>query len=182
MNPTNYPPSPDQYNDWFKSFDHRAQVTYLALCQHFGLAEQEELEQRYAFHDQIQFTNQALDHVHQYFQESLVELQQYRELDEHLVATFENKFNNARNRLSEVLEEVANVPVPAFKFIEDEPMLKDFLLETAIIRGGSNVIGQYWLTKLSEQISTALNRSNRLYHKSLGNLIRLQEEVEGVVR
>ena len=46
-----------------------------------------------------------------------------------------------------------------------------------VIRGGRNIFSESWINNLGAQVGTATSRAGRLYHKSLGNLIALQEKI-----
>ena len=168
----------NQYNGWFKNFDEQSQLIYFALVNHFALPEKAAYFRRSQFHKTLQITQQALVDTNDLYQNCLYELQQYAEFDEPLIRTFEGKLNKIRNKLAEILEgEGTQLTIPKFKFIEEEPKLAAFLLEKNLIKGGSNVFRERWIRVLGEQLNTTLNRANRLYHKSLGNLITMQEVI-----
>ena len=98
------------------------------------------------------------------------------QLDEGDVLRFEGSFNHYQKILNEVVEEAREVLMPSFEYVE-EGYLKDFLLEGNVIRGGSNLLNNTWISKFSEQLNTVLSRTRRLYFKSLGKIIKMQEAV-----
>ena len=166
-----------QYNGWFKNFDEQVQLVHFALVNHFELPEKAEYLLRSHFHKELQATQQHLVEINGLFQNCMYELQQYSQFDEELVYTFESKLNHIRDQLAKAMEDVHNLTVPPFKFIENEPKLVDFLLDKKVIRGGRNVFSESWINSLGTQVGTTTSRAGRLYHKSLGNLIALQEKI-----
>lgn len=172
----------NQYQDWFKQFDEQVQLVHFGLVNHFDLSEKEEYLNRSQFHKDLQSTFQQLSEVQGQLQNCVMEIQQYTQFDEDLVFQFESKLNKIRTQFVQILDEVDNLTIPPFKFIENEPKLKAFLLDREVILGGGNILTERWISKIGEQIGTANNRASRLFHKSVGNLIVVQERIVAQVK
>lgn len=166
----------DQYNGWFKTFDETTHLLHLALMQHQQLPEKEAYLKRCDFHNRIQSYYFMLEETQTGFQQTLKEAIGMGQLDEGDVLRFEGSFNHYQKILNEVVEEAREVLMPSFEYVE-EGYLKDFLLEGNVIRGGSNLLNNTWISKFSEQMNTVLSRTRRLYFKSLGKIIKMQEAV-----
>jgi hypothetical protein len=77
-----------------------------------------------------------------------------------------------------VLRDASELDMPAMKNFEEGDRLADFLLNEDIVKElpESYVKGK-WIGKLLTQLELVKNRSARLHFKSLGGILRLQEEI-----
>ena len=169
----------DQNEAWFKAFDERALKIHLAMLNDGALAAKQEYLERYEFQQLLTRIAFGLQHAKNQFDELIQSIIAEKELTAEQVYWYESELSACRNLAAEVLDLAGDRVIPKLEYLKDRPHLRPFLLEGDLVRGGSNLINQTWLTKLSGQLSGAIQKSARLYNKSMGALIKFQERFAG---
>lgn len=168
----------EQYQNWFKDFDERVIHVHMAMLFFQKMPVRKEYFKRCHFHRSVQKYNQTLQEIHAKFQEIMGELMQKDELSEYEVDAAERDITElCQGPLATIVQESSNLPMPRFENMDDYGDLGAFLYQGQIIRGGSNLLNETWINKFSEQLSTVQSRCKRVYFKSLGKLISLQEDI-----
>lgn len=169
----------EQHETWFKAFDERALKTHLAMLNDGALAAKQEYVERYEFQQLLTRITIGLQQAKNHFDGLIQSIVAEKELTEEQVHWYESELSACRNFATEVLNLAGDQVIPVLEYLNDRPLLRRFLLEGDLIRGGSNLINQTWVSKFTEQLSGAIQKSARLYNKSLGALIKFQEQFAG---
>lgn len=166
----------EQYDGWFKAFDEKSFYLYLAMILEKNLPHKADYLHRCAFHNRIQQYYLAVDGAKGDFNNILQEMMAHGQMQPQDVLAYEQRLDVCRQTLGAVVEEAKEVELPVFEYMEGGK-LKDYLLEGRVIMGGRNLINSTWLNKFSEQLNAVQSRARRIYFKSLGRIIKLQEEI-----
>jgi hypothetical protein len=84
----------------------------------------------------------------------------------------------ARSALKKTLREARELDMPAMKNFEEGDRLADFLLDQDVIAElPETYIKGRWIEKLLRQLDQVMSKAKRLHFKSLGGILKLQEEI-----
>ncbi len=165
-------------DEWFHSLDRRAYLVFVQMAYRVNTDWYYELINRYHFHMAIQniyrlardSESKAAFHASMLFEQD--------DPDSDDVVELMHVLRDARKALKKVLRDASELDMPAMKNFEEGDRLADFLLNEDIVKElpESYVKGK-WIGKLLTQLELVKNRSARLHFKSLGGILRLQEEI-----
>lgn len=168
----------EKMDEWFHSLDRRVYLVCVQMAYRVDHAHYFDLINRYRFHLAVQGfyksarTHQARAHVawntvagtEQLHPDDFVELM--------------HVMRDARAALRKILRAARELDLPAMKNFEEGDRLADFLLDEDIVKElPETYVKGKWVFKLLTQLDQVMSKSARLHAKSLGGILRLQEEV-----
>jgi hypothetical protein len=137
-----------------------------------------DLINRYRFHMTIQGIYRAASHqydeafIHFYI---LTAVQQPME---GLFDEVQSVLREARSTLKKLIREARTIEMPAMKHFGEGERLSDYLLDREVVREmPRSMIKANLVMKLLDQLQRVRNRSGRLHGKSMGGILKLQEEI-----
>ena len=171
----------DEYGEWFASFDRRVYLVYMQMALALpDPSSYRELHDRYQFHLPLQKLNKKANdnrckvetYVEMLFQSTKDTLTQ------DLLTEAMSEFRSARKTLRDILREACEMKMPMLKNFTGDESLDEFLLDEKLVKElPEDYVKLDWIRKLYDQINQVLNKSARLYYKSVGNILALQEKV-----
>ena len=168
----------DKADEWFHSLDRRVYLVFVQMAYRVKDDYYYELINRYRFQLAIQnFYKSARKHGSLAFvtinlhggggpiaEDDFIELM-------HIL-------REARSALRKILRDAKELDLPAMKHFEEGDRLADFLLDEEIVKElPETYIKGKWLDKLLRQLGQVMNRTSRLHGKSLGGILKMQEEI-----
>ncbi len=168
----------DKCDEWFHSLDRRAYLVFVQMAYRVNNEIYYELINRYRFHMAIQ-SMYKMARYHQgrshFFFELCASGQPVAQDD---FIELMHVLREARSALKKVLREARELDMPAMKNFEEGDRLGDFLLSEDLIKElpESYVKGK-WVDKLLRQLDQVRAKSARLHFKSLGGILRYQEDI-----
>ena len=168
----------EKCDEWFHSLDRRAYLVFVQMAYRVNNEIYYELINRYRFHMAIQ-SMYKMARYHQgrshFFFELCASGQPVAQDD---FIELMHVLREARSALKKVLREARELDMPAMKNFEEGDRLGDFLLSEDLIKElpASYVKGK-WVDKLLRQLDQVRAKSARLHFKSLGGILRYQEDI-----
>ncbi len=168
----------EKCDEWFHSLDRRVYLVFVQMAYRVKDEYYYELINRYRFHLAIQvFHKSARKHgslamvmwsIHTnsegIAQDDFIELM--------------HVLREARSALRKIIRDAKELDLPAMKHFEEGDRLADFLLDEEIVKElPETYVKGKWLDKLLKQLDKVMSRTARLHGKSLGGLLRMQEEI-----
>jgi Zn-dependent protease with chaperone function len=168
----------EKADEWFHSLDRRVYLVFVQMAYRVRDDYYYELINRYRFQLAIQnFYKSARKHGSLAFvtinlhsgggpiaEDDFVELM--------------HVLREARSALRKILRDAKELDLPAMKHFEEGDRLADFLLDEEIVKElPETYVKGKWLDKLLRQLGQVMNRTSRLHGKSLGGILKLQEEI-----
>jgi hypothetical protein len=139
-----------------------------------------DLKSRYKFHLPLQNLNRDASDSYEkmdYFA-NLLFTEAPNQIPQDLIAEAMHVFRQARKSLKEILRHAREMDIPMLKHFTGTEALDEFLLnETLIKELPEDFVQVRWLQKLDRQLGQVLKKSARLYFKSMGNILALQEQI-----
>jgi Zn-dependent protease with chaperone function len=168
----------EKADEWFHSLDRRVYLVFVQMAYRVNEAHYYELINRYRFQLAIQrFYQTARKHGSLAFVMWNLHMGTERLASDDFIELM-HVLREARSALRKILRDAKELDLPAMKHFEEGDRLADFLLDEDIVKElpESYVKGK-WLDKLLKQLGKVMNRTSRLHGKSLGGLLKLQEEI-----
>ncbi|QEL14530.1 M48 family metallopeptidase [Limnoglobus roseus] len=168
----------DKSDEWFHSLDRRVYLVFVQMAYRVNNELYFELINRYRFHMTIQgFYKSARMHqgrahvtwnmfagAEQLGQDDFIELM--------------HVLREGRSALRKIVRAAKELDMPAMKNFEEGDRLADFLLDEDIVKElPETYVKGKWVQKLMVQLDKVMSRSARLHGKSLGGILRLQEDI-----
>ncbi len=167
--------------EWFKSFDRRVYLVYMQMAQRLKDPERaKELRNRYKFHLPLQDLNKrAYQHQDKLeFYHNQLFNRNPEHLTQDLVSEAFYEFRQARKGLKQILRDASEMNMPMLKNFTGDEALDEFLLDEPLIKElPEEYVDTKWLGKMWRQLGQVLKKSARLYFKSMGNILAMQEQV-----
>jgi Zn-dependent protease with chaperone function len=170
-----------EHLDWLASFDRRVYLVYMQMAKRLETDElYADLKSRYKFHLPLQNLNRDASDSYEkmdYFA-NLLFTEAPNQIPQDLIAEAMHVFRQARKSLKEILRHAREMDIPMLKHFTGTEALDEFLLnETLIKELPEDFVQVRWLQKLDRQLGQVLKKSARLYFKSMGNILALQEQI-----
>ncbi len=168
----------DKCDEWFHSLDRRVYLVYVQMAYRVTDAYYYELINRYRFQLAVQRFYQS---ARKHFAVTMVTWHLFTETDRPSEDDFielMHVLRESRSALRKILRDAKELDLPAMKHFEEGDRLADFLLDEEIVKElPETYVKGKWLDKLLRQLNTVMNRTARLHGKSLGGILKLQEEI-----
>jgi Zn-dependent protease with chaperone function len=168
----------ERSTEWFDSLDRRAYLVFVQMAYRVGNEYYYDLINRYRFHLAVQGMFKAARH-HQ-AEASVSANGVFGSDNPHPDDVMElmHTLRAARAALKKILREARELDLPAMKNFDEGDRLADFLLDQDIVPElPETYVKGKWVGKLLGQLDQVMSRCNRLHFKSLGGILRLQEEI-----
>lgn len=168
----------EKANEWFSSLDRRAYLVFVQMAYRVHNDLYYELVNRYRFHMAVQgmyksaryHSGKATFYCNMVLSQEQVHPDDFVELMHVL--------REARSALKKILREARELDMPAMKNFEEGDRLADFLLDQDIVPElPETYVKGKWIDKLLRQLDQVMSKAARLHFKSLGGILRLQEEI-----
>jgi Zn-dependent protease with chaperone function len=168
----------DAADEWFHALDRRAYLVHVQMAYRVQESLYFDLINRYRFHMAVQgIFRSARHHADQAYIHFTV-LAGLKEVTSDLFAEVRGVLRDARANLRRVLREAKAINMPAMKHFAEGERLADYLLDQELVRElPESVIRGRWVGKLMDQLETVKTRAARLHGKSLGGILKLQEQI-----
>lgn len=168
----------EKADEWFHSLDRRVYLVFVQMAYRVNDDYYYELINRYRFQLAIQNFYQLARH-HGSLAIVLWNLHLGTEqIGEDDFIELMHVLRDARAALRKIIREAKELDLPAMKHFEEGDRLADFLLDEEIVKElPETYIKGKWLNQLLRQLGTVMNRTSRLHGKSLGGILKLQEEI-----
>jgi hypothetical protein len=169
------------HNEWFSSFDRRVYLVYMQMAKKLpDDVKYKELRNRYKFHLPLQDLNKRA-----FEQQEKVELfydmlfnRAPDQVTHDLITEAMHAFRKARKGLKEILRDARDMDIPMLKNFTGQEALDEFLLDETLIKElPEEYVDTRWVKKMYLQLGQVLKKSARLYFKSLGNILAMQEQI-----
>ncbi|MDX2003241.1 MAG: M48 family metalloprotease [Chitinophagales bacterium] len=164
----------EPYFEWFKPFDEKILAIHIAMAAKQPAAQQELLD-RYKFQNLIIKLQQQILEIQNHLFEDINSLRSLTQVTESDLASHNMRFKSRLKELTTLLNSTNNVLIPALKNMDQNTSLRSFLAKE-IVKEPSQGTFQ-WVNDLAAQLQEIKSRLDRLYHKSLGNILTLQEQI-----
>ncbi len=160
---------------WNAVFDEKMFVVHALLVR--GVPElTDEFRHRYAFHLELQSLLEQGQQVQEDIQSTVNRLVSVGLTEEHQ-AGFAWAFYEARLKLAGVLARADELPPPAFSNTVAGQSLGQYLLAEPVTEVYQDSVDGDQVNALINETGTVLNRLRRMYFKSLGGILKLQQDV-----
>ncbi|KZS40969.1 hypothetical protein AWE51_24530 [Aquimarina aggregata] len=159
---------------WFEDFDKKVFASTYAIA---TPEKKEELLLRYRFQFEFQKYHKAFIDIQNEFHLKINEINTIGNLSESEVSNFARKFNMLYNQTTEALKEVDVLRLPPMNNTKHISSLKDHLLDEDVEFISSATLDGPKLNSFLMQLENIIAKSKRLYFKSLGNILKLQETI-----
>ncbi len=174
----------EDHNEWFVTLDRRVYLVYVQMSYRVNHDLYFELVNRYRFHMAVQGIYNIISDR---YSEADFNMRCLNALDSmNVTMDVRNSFveevlsslREARSAMKKVLREAKAINMPAMKNFEEGERLADFLLDEDLIsEGADDRASGKWINKLFRQLGQIRRKSSRLFFKSLGQILSLQENV-----
>ena len=159
---------------WYQEFDKKVFAAMYALS---TPEQKEELLLRYRFQFDFQKYHRSFIGIQNQFHVKIDEINAIGSLDENQASTYAGQFNTFHNQLITLLKEVDVLKLPPMNNTKHILSLKEHLLTENLVFIPSNTLDGQKLNAILIQLEGIIAKSKRLYFKSLGNILKLQEHI-----
>jgi Zn-dependent protease with chaperone function len=161
---------------WYARFDEKMFVIHALLVR--GLPELAgEFKHRYTFHLELQSTLKRVRQVQEDLQETVGKIIAVGQLTEENQLGFAAELYQARLRVAAALSRAGELTPPAFSNAVTGQSLGQYLLGEPLTEVYQQSVDGTQINTLIEQTGTVLERLKRMYFKSLGGILHLQQDV-----
>jgi Zn-dependent protease with chaperone function len=166
---------------WLENLDRKVfLIYYQSALEAQRPAEAEELAQRYRFHLELQQIYWELSGPSANVEGLLQFLSRNAQLTEDEFLVMRDLLRQAHAALARALERAAKLTLPALLNFQAGESLHAFLLTRPLVRPlkprAQRITGK-WLRQLMQQLEEVHSKTRRLYFKSLGQILALQERI-----
>ncbi|SHJ66862.1 M48 family metallopeptidase [Aquimarina spongiae] len=159
---------------WYQDFDKKVFAAIYAIS---NATEKDELILRYRFQFDFQKYHRAFIGIQNEFHTKIDEINAIGSLDENQAKVFAGQFNTLHNQLIHTLNEVDVLRLPSMNNTKHISSLKEHLLAENVAFISSATLDGQKLNQILQQLDSIISKSRRLYFKSLGNILKLQEKI-----
>ncbi len=170
----------DQDFEWMSNHDQESLRIHHGLAAACDEATRHELEARYRFHMALQDMQVSLAGHNHRVRSILAFLSDKRKVPEDDFKTSVRVFVDAHAALRQALEKAAQLRLPPMKNLTAGAPLAPLLLSEPLIGplpGGTNTLDGKWIGAFIGQLGGVLDHIERIYFKSLGGILALQERI-----
>lgn len=168
----------EKSDEWFHSLDRRVYLVFVQMAYRVHNDLYYDLINRYRFHMAVQgmyksarmhqgrahVTLNMISGAEQIGQDDFIELM--------------HVLREGRSALKKILRNAKELDMPAMKNFEEGDRLADFLLDEEIVKElPETYVKGKWIDKMMRQLDQVMSKSARLHGKSLGGILRLQEDI-----
>ncbi|HEY1190137.1 MAG TPA: M48 family metalloprotease [Gemmata sp.] len=173
----------DENWEWFKSFDRRVYLLHVQMAARVAPELKNELVERYRFQLEVQRlyveSLHALREAERYY---LVHAHLQEKLGDRLSPEFTIEvlrvLRDSWKALKNIIKTAREINLPAMKNFEEGENLADFILEGKMVPEPPLTYAKgTWVYKLRQQLQGVRQKCFRLHFKSVGGILRLQEEI-----
>ncbi|CAN5489809.1 hypothetical protein BH11PLA2_BH11PLA2_33850 [soil metagenome] len=169
----------DQLDEWFHALDRRSFLVHVQMAYRVTAEHYQDLVNRYQFHLTIQemyFT--ARHHFEQALLYHNIGMAYGGVLDPTLFEELVKVMRAGRAALKKIIMEARVLDMPAMANFDLRDRLANFLLDDDVLPElpGGNVSSQ-WVSQLLFQLEQVRNKAARLHFKSVGGILKLQEQI-----
>lgn len=165
--------------EWLKAFDREVFVTHLRMAQIVNEGDQE-LYQRYLFHLQLQDTLRVAQMEENRLQ-SLFQFLGSKEsgLSKNEYAQALAAITESHRNICDAYIKTRSLSLPAFQNMQPGLRFSEYLLQEPLLakQMDQTKIDGHWASALGKQVSEIEERCRRLYFKSMGTILSLQEQI-----
>jgi hypothetical protein len=136
-----------------------------------------EFKHRYTFHLELQSTLKRVRQVQEDLQETVGKIIAVGQLTEENQLGFAAELYQARLRVAAALSRAGELTPPAFSNAVTGQSLGQYLLGEPLTEVYQQSVDGTQINTLIEQTGTVLERLKRMYFKSLGGILHLQQDV-----
>lgn len=168
----------EKAGEWFDSLDRRAYLVYVQMAYRVAEPLYFDLVNRYRFHLAIQgmYKSAKFHQEKAHFFADMAFSKDKLHPDDFIELM--HVLREARAALKRVVRDARDLDMPAMKNFDEGDRLADFLLDQEIVRElPETFVDTKWVSKLLRQLDRVRSRASRLHFKSLGGLLRLQEDI-----
>ena len=166
----------EQDQPYFVDFDKKAFAIHYAMQKEMGQPS-DDLLFRYRFHYLFQEKLKYVMNLQQELHAIVNSLMAAKNIDEDEAKGYAKNFNGISKKIVTVLKTLNSLKMPEFSNLAEIKSLRNFILEGELIALPATFISGDHLNGFMQQIDTILTRSRRIYFKSLGGILAIQEEV-----
>lgn len=172
----------DENWEWFKSFDRRVYLLHVQMAAQVDKDTKSELVERYRFQLEVQRLyqesraafNKADAYLSAYAAAARGEIQVPPDFPGEVIQVLRESWKALKN----IIKSAREINLPAMKNFEEGDNLADFILEGKMVpEPPLSYVKGVWIDKLMTQLSGVRQKCFRLHFKSVGGILRLQEEI-----
>src|SRR5579883_2646341 len=172
----------DENWEWFKSFDRRVYLLHVQMAVQLDKDTSSELVERYRFQLEVQRLyqesraafNKADAYLSAYAAAARGEIQVPPDFPGEVIQVLRESWKALKN----IIKTAREINLPAMKNFEEGDNLADFILEGKMVpEPPLSYVKGVWIDKLMTQLQGVRQRCFRLHFKSVGGILRLQEEI-----
>lgn len=163
---------------WLEIYDLKVFLTHLRIIFQLNDPRKDLFFYRYHFHYRLQDILKGLEPLHEELQMIVNDMMSRETVTEDDHDIFMHSINRVRKELCLQLDKSRELKMPAFEHLMPGQLLRGFLLEGEPVH---SVLPYYHETQgvnvLYDQLEQVYSRAQRLYYKSLGGILALQESL-----
>lgn len=172
----------DENWEWFKSFDRRVYLLHVQMAAQTDARTEQELVERYRFQLEVQRLyqesrrafQQADDHLTVLWAVARGEIQ----VDPDFFGELQRVLRESWRTLKMIIKNARAINLPAMKNFEEGDNLADFILKGKMVpEPPLTYVKGAWAVKFLTQLQDVQQKCFRLHFKSVGGILRLQEEI-----
>lgn len=174
----------DENWEWFKSFDRRVYILHVQMAQQVAPELKDELIERYRFQLEVQRLYQESRKA---YNEADWHLSWHARLQQqlgpegmpgHVITEVLRALRESWKALKNIIKTAREINLPAMKNFEEGENLADFILEGKMVpEPPLSYAKGAWINKLMQQLQGVRQKCFRLHFKSVGGILRMQEEI-----
>lgn len=165
----------DTDEEWYKMYDQKVFVVHYLMLEN-KISGLEELIRRYHFHVEWQLLFKQVQQIQQEIQDTIQAIIAKDEISEKEGKDFAANVIQLKTRLEHILTQTNSLSIPLFNNLTFTRSLSNYLLEEAVVPLFVNSIDGTQINKLLQQTGIVIDRMRRIYFKSLGGILSLQEQ------
>ena len=174
----------DENWEWFKSFDRRVFLLHVQMANQVDKELKEELVERYRFQLEVQRLYQesrnAFNKADSYLSAHAAASRGEINVGPEFIGEVLRVLRESWKALKGIMKAAREINRPAMKNFEEGESLVDFILEGKMVpEPPLNYAKGAWINKLMTQLQGVRNKCFRLHFKSVGGILRLQEQIAG---
>jgi Zn-dependent protease with chaperone function len=172
----------DENWEWFKSFDRRVYLLHVQMAAHVDKDTKDELVERYRFQLDVQRLYQESRNAFNKADAYLGAYAAWQRGEINLPPDFAGEviqvLREQWKALKKIIKDAREINLPAMKNFEENENLAEFILEGKMVpEPPLSYVKGVWIDKLMTQLNGVKNKCFRLHFKSVGGILRLQEEI-----
>jgi Zn-dependent protease with chaperone function len=172
----------DENRDWFKSFDRRVYLLHMQMAAQVDKELRRDLLERYRFQLEVQRLFQesraAFNKADAYLGAFAAAARNEIQLPPDFAGEVIQVLRESWKALKNIIKDAREINLPAMKNFEEGENLADFILEGKMVpEPPLSYVKGAWIDKLMTQLQGVRQKCFRLHFKSVGGILRLQEDI-----